>query len=76
MPQATKQCLPQCPGIEPVCVDLGDWDATEKALGGIGPVDLLVNNAALVIMQPFLEVTKEAFDRWAPGESRQAREGR
>lgn len=59
-----------------MCVDLGDWDATEKALGGIGPVDLLVNNAALVIMQPFLEVTKEAFDRWAPGESRQAREGR
>lgn len=53
----------ECPGIEPVCVDLGDWDATEKALGGIGPVDLLVNNAALVIMQPFLEVTKEAFDR-------------
>ncbi|GAB1297187.1 Carbonyl reductase [Apodemus speciosus] len=53
----------ECPGIEPVCVDLGDWEATEKALGGVGPVDLLVNNAALVIMQPFLEVTKEAFDR-------------
>ncbi|XP_028709477.1 carbonyl reductase [NADPH] 2 [Peromyscus leucopus] len=53
----------ECPGIEPVCVDLGDWEATEKALGGIGPVDLLVNNAAIVISQPFLEATKEAFDR-------------
>ncbi|XP_006987719.3 carbonyl reductase [NADPH] 2 [Peromyscus maniculatus bairdii] len=53
----------ECPGIEPVCVDLGDWEATEKALGGIGPVDLLVNNAAIVIAQPFLEATKEAFDR-------------
>lgn len=54
---------PQCPGIEPVCVDLGDWEATEKALGGVGPVDLLVNNAAVALMKPFLETTKEVFDR-------------
>ncbi|XP_008574498.1 PREDICTED: carbonyl reductase [NADPH] 2-like [Galeopterus variegatus] len=53
----------ECPGVEPVCVDLGDWEATEQALGSVGPVDLLVNNAAVVLMQPFLEVTKEAFDR-------------
>ncbi|KFO35726.1 carbonyl reductase [NADPH] 2 [Fukomys damarensis] len=53
----------ECPGIEPVCVDLGNWEATEQALGTVGPVDLLVNNAAVVVMQPFLEVTKEAFDR-------------
>ncbi|XP_004695557.1 PREDICTED: L-xylulose reductase [Condylura cristata] len=53
----------ECPGVEPVCVDLGDWEATERALGGVGPVDLLVNNAAVVLQQPFLEVTKEAFDR-------------
>ncbi|KAM7232480.1 hypothetical protein CapIbe_017241 [Capra ibex] len=53
----------ECPGIKPVCVDLGDWEATEKALGGVGPVDLLVNNAAVALMRPFLEVTKEDFDR-------------
>uniref|UniRef100_A0A8D1J2E1 L-xylulose reductase n=1 Tax=Sus scrofa TaxID=9823 RepID=A0A8D1J2E1_PIG len=53
----------ECPGVEPVCVDLGDWEATERALGGVGPVDLLVNNAAVALMQPFLEVTKEACDR-------------
>ncbi|XP_075415598.1 L-xylulose reductase isoform X2 [Tenrec ecaudatus] len=53
----------ECPGIEPVCVDLGDWEATERALGGVGPVDLLVNNAAVAVLQPFLEVTKEACDR-------------
>lgn len=58
-----------------MCVDLGDWEATEKALGGIGPVDLLVNNAAVALMQPFLEVTKEVFDRWALGERGQAGEG-
>ncbi|XP_044530189.1 carbonyl reductase [NADPH] 2-like [Gracilinanus agilis] len=53
----------ECPGIEPVCVDLGDWEATERALGNIGPVDLLVNNAAVLLVEPFLEVSKEAFDR-------------
>uniref|UniRef100_A0A4X1U9J7 Uncharacterized protein n=1 Tax=Sus scrofa TaxID=9823 RepID=A0A4X1U9J7_PIG len=53
----------ECPGIEPVCVDLGDWEATERALGGVGPVDLLVNNAAVALMQPFLDTTKEVFDR-------------
>ncbi|XP_045839841.1 carbonyl reductase [NADPH] 2-like [Meles meles] len=53
----------QCPGIETVCVDLGDWEATELALGNVGPVDLLVNNAAMLLKQPFLEVTKDVFDR-------------
>ncbi|XP_046319216.1 L-xylulose reductase isoform X2 [Marmota monax] len=53
----------ECPGVEPLCVDLGDWEATERVLGGVGPVDLLVNNAAVALVQPFLEVTKEAFDR-------------
>ncbi|XP_043818590.1 carbonyl reductase [NADPH] 2-like [Dromiciops gliroides] len=51
------------PGIETVCVDLENWEATEHALGNIGPVDLLVNNAAILLIEPFLEVSKEAFDR-------------
>ncbi|XDA81113.1 hypothetical protein R6Z07F_011089 [Ovis aries] len=52
----------ECPGVETVCVDLADWEATEQALRGVGPVDLLVNNAAVAFLQPFLEVTKEAYD--------------
>ncbi|GAB1297186.1 L-xylulose reductase [Apodemus speciosus] len=52
----------ECPGVEPVCVDLADWEATERALSNVGPVDLLVNNAAVALLQPFLEVTKEACD--------------
>lgn len=51
----------ECPGVEPVCVDLGNWEATEQALGSVGPVDLLVNNAAVALLQPFLEVTKEVL---------------
>lgn len=61
-PRSLTDASPQCPGIEPVCVDLGDWDATERALGSVGPVDLLVNNAGVAPLQPFLEVTKEACD--------------
>ncbi|XP_055971351.1 carbonyl reductase [NADPH] 2-like [Sorex fumeus] len=53
----------ECPGVEPICVDLGDWAATERALSDVGAVDLLVNNAAVALLQPFLEITKEVFDR-------------
>lgn len=48
--------------MEPVCVDLADWEATERALSNVGPVDLLVNNAGVALLQPFLEITKEACD--------------
>ncbi|XP_012672818.2 L-xylulose reductase [Clupea harengus] len=52
----------ECPSIRPVCVDLSEWETTEAALKDIGPVDLLVNNAACAMLQPFLEVTPEQFD--------------
>uniref|UniRef100_A0A3P9N5Z6 Dicarbonyl/L-xylulose reductase n=1 Tax=Poecilia reticulata TaxID=8081 RepID=A0A3P9N5Z6_POERE len=51
-----------CPAIIPVCVDLADWAATEAALKDVGPIDLLVNNAACTKLQPFLEVTPDQFD--------------
>ncbi|NWH82517.1 DER reductase, partial [Piaya cayana] len=53
----------ECPGIEPLCLDLADWDATEAAVGAAGPFELLVNNAAVAMLQPFLEVSREALDR-------------
>ncbi|XP_028990454.1 L-xylulose reductase-like [Betta splendens] len=55
--------MEECPSITPVCVDLADWDATEAALQDIGPIDLLVNNAARISLQPFLEVTPDQFDQ-------------
>ncbi|XP_048348087.1 L-xylulose reductase [Sphaerodactylus townsendi] len=61
---ADLDCLQkECPGIQTVCVDVGDWEATEAALNGVGDIDLLVNNAGVALLEPFLEVTKEAFDR-------------
>ncbi|XP_077184165.1 L-xylulose reductase [Paroedura picta] len=62
--QADLECLQEeCPGIQTLCVDVGDWEATEAALNKVGDIDLLVNNAGIALLQPFLEVTKEAFDR-------------
>ncbi|KAJ8363676.1 hypothetical protein SKAU_G00125070 [Synaphobranchus kaupii] len=55
--------LIECASIRTVCVDLSDWEATEAALKDLGPVDLLVNNAACAPLQPFLEVTADQFDK-------------
>ncbi|KAJ4940720.1 hypothetical protein JOQ06_027015 [Pogonophryne albipinna] len=55
--------LQECASITPVCVDLADWGATEAALQDVGPIDLLVNNAAIATLQPFLEVTPDKFDQ-------------
>ncbi|XP_040291488.1 L-xylulose reductase-like [Bufo bufo] len=62
-PEDLQSLALECPGVETVCVDLGDWSATEAALSNIGAVDLLVNNAGVALLQPFLDVTQEAFDR-------------
>ncbi|XP_076286262.1 L-xylulose reductase [Lasioglossum baleicum] len=50
------------PSIQTVCVDLLDWKATKKAIESVLPIDLLVNNAAVAVLQPFMEVTEEDFD--------------
>ncbi|XP_038633729.1 L-xylulose reductase [Scyliorhinus canicula] len=53
----------ECPKMLTVCVDITNWEATENALKDIGRIDLLVNNAAVAILQPFLSVTQDAFDK-------------
>lgn len=53
----------ECPEIQPVVCDLSDWDKTRSTVTSLGPIDLLVNNAALALNNPFLEATKEDFER-------------
>ena len=51
------------PKIQTVCVDLADWDATRNAVKSILPIDLLVNNAGIAILDPFLTAKPEDFDK-------------
>ncbi|XP_064613896.1 L-xylulose reductase-like [Liolophura sinensis] len=53
----------EIPSVHTVQVDLMNWEETRKAVQNIGPVDLLVNNAGINILQNFLDVTTEAYDR-------------
>ena len=52
----------ECPEISIVCVDLTDWVATEKAITAIGPVDLLVNSAAILTPSSILDFSEDLFD--------------
>ena len=46
-----------------VCIDVSDIEATRREVEKLGPIHLLVNNAGVTELQPFLEVTPEAYDK-------------
>lgn len=50
------------PKIQPLCVDLQDWNASRAAVQSVLPIDLLVNNAGIAILDPVLDVKPEDFD--------------
>jgi 3-oxoacyl-[acyl-carrier protein] reductase len=50
-------------GARTVVVDLADPEAIERLVRDAGPVDILVNNAAILIERPIEEVTLDDFDR-------------
>jgi len=52
----------QCPNITTICVDLNNWNSTRAAVSKIGPVDCLVNNAAVLIGSDFHNITEEDLD--------------
>ncbi|MDE0329765.1 MAG: SDR family oxidoreductase [Anaerolineaceae bacterium] len=60
--ESDLESLQEEAGCEAICVDLGDVAATREALAAAGDVELLVNNSGISILEPFLEVTVEAFD--------------
>jgi NAD(P)-dependent dehydrogenase (short-subunit alcohol dehydrogenase family) len=49
-------------GSTTLCVDLGDANAARSAADAAQPVDLLVNCAGIVELQPFLDTSVDAFD--------------
>ncbi|MEA3145466.1 MAG: L-xylulose reductase [Verrucomicrobiota bacterium] len=48
---------------ETIVADLGDPHAARHAAEQAGKIDLLVNNAAISILEPFLKTTVEAWDK-------------
>jgi L-xylulose reductase len=54
------------PSIKTINVDLEDWEATKKAVEAVGHIDLLVNNAGVNILESFLDIQQESFDKYVP----------
>ena len=52
----------ECADIDVYNIDIADWAKTREAVKKIGPIDFLVNNAGVLRLSPFLEVTKEHLD--------------
>lgn len=49
------------PDIQVVLLDLSDIAAVKREIPKLAPIHLLVNNAAIGQIEPFLEVTEESF---------------
>jgi L-xylulose reductase len=49
-------------GARTIVAELADPVAAREAAAQAGPIDLLVNNAGITILQPFLDVTTDALD--------------
>lgn len=63
-PDHLKSLRQEFPEIHIVCVDLTDWQATQKAVEDIGHIDLLVNNAGVSVLESFLDIKPESFDKY------------
>ena len=52
----------ECSDIDVCNVDIADWDKTRLEVESIGPIDLLVNNAGVLQLSPFVDATKDHLD--------------
>jgi len=50
-------------GCETIVAELGDPDSAKRAAEQAGDIDLLVNNAAIAILEPFLKTSVDAWDK-------------
>ena len=53
----------ECPSVETVACDLGDWQKARAAVEAVGPIDCLVNNAAIAVLTSFFDITESEIDR-------------
>ncbi|GFR71696.1 L-xylulose reductase [Elysia marginata] len=52
----------ECPEIDTCCIDLSDWAKARSTIESLGHFDLLVNNAGVSRVGPFLDVKEEDID--------------
>jgi len=54
----------ECPTVQPILLDISDWGKTRATINKAipGPIDILVNNAAVAYYVSFMDVTSEQFD--------------
>jgi L-xylulose reductase len=50
-------------GCSSIVAELGDAQAARKAAEAAGAIDLLVNNAGIAVIQPFLDASVEGWDQ-------------
>ncbi|MBV9391256.1 MAG: SDR family oxidoreductase [Verrucomicrobia bacterium] len=60
--EADLKSLQEQIGCETIVADIGDADEAKRMAEQAGEVDLLVNNAAITILQSFFETTVQAWD--------------
>ncbi|GFW78682.1 hypothetical protein TNCV_4261051 [Trichonephila clavipes] len=53
----------ESPKIQPLCLDISNWDLTKNALKSVGPIDLLVNNAGIMELKDYGTYTEQDVDR-------------
>jgi len=62
-PANLEQLEKEFKGIRIIPVDIQDWEATKKKVEAIEePIHCLINNAAILIPEKFLEIKPESFD--------------
>src|SRR5271165_4421162 len=57
------QSLKEEINCETIVAELSDPDVARRAAEQAGNIDFLVNNAAIAILEPFLNTTVEAWDK-------------
>jgi len=63
-PERLAALKQEFPKVETRAVDLEDWEATRAVIVEIGPVHFLVNNAAVIEVDDFLNIRPESFDKY------------
>ncbi|CAK8685251.1 L-xylulose reductase-like [Clavelina lepadiformis] len=53
----------ECPSVSVIHCDLSVANELESAVKSCGRIDLLVNNAAVALLEPFLEISSQHFDK-------------